>query len=65
MQDSACGHGGKNRQVDETDLIFEVLGERDGEITGQEHDAAGCIEALGERHEAAGIQTILETLDIF
>src|SRR6267378_781219 len=59
MQDSARGGGGKNRQPEQTDLIFEVVGKTDGEIASQKHDAARVIEAFRQRHKAAGIQTML------
>src|ERR1700674_2667514 len=40
------------------------MGKTDGEIASQKYDAAGFIEALRQRHETAGIQTIFQALYI-
>src|SRR5277367_2264023 len=65
VSDAASRRRGENRQAEQRNLIFEVIGEKRGEITGEKDDAARVIETFRERDEARGIKAILEAVQIF
>ena len=65
MQNPAGRRRRENREPQQANLILQVAGEVRRQIGGKDDDAAGFMETFCERHQALGIQAILEPLQIF
>src|SRR5579885_3145146 len=64
MRDAARTGAGENRQANQAQLILEILREVRGEVAGDDHDAAGAVEALGKGDQAMRVQAVFEPLEV-
>src|SRR5579859_1803849 len=62
--DAPCGCGREDGQAEQRDLILKIIGKDSSEIAGEDYDAPGVVEALGERDQAWRIQAVLEAVQI-